>query len=195
MLENELEIIWKNSTKAEVVKIDKPEFLTDIDLQLKYFDKNIKKRDRREYIAAAIVTLTFGTGFFFFTGILSKLGLLLGALYGILVIIVLQNAKKQKPDNYSLPIKEYLVQHRKYLVKERNLLKNVIYWYILPPFIGSVLFCIGQYTGVIQFIISITIVSGINVYIYFLNKAAVRKVFDPLIKKIDKTIEDLETIE
>jgi len=180
MLENELTLIWQQSAKAEVVKLNASDLILELDLQLKSLDKGLKKRDKREIIAAAIVIVIFGTGTIFFTGIISKIGLLLCALYGIIVIFVLRNVKKHKPDIYSLPVKDYLVNHREYLVKERNLLKNVIYWYLLPPFIGEVVFFIGQNMGTISLIISIIIVFSINAYIYFLNKVGVRKVFDPI---------------
>jgi hypothetical protein len=190
MFENELTEIWKQSAKTEVGKFNQSEILANLDSQLRNFDKCLKKRNRREVIAAAIVILIFGIGAILFTGIISKIGLLLCALYGVLVIYVLRNVKKHKPASYALPVKDYLVQHRDYLVKERNLLKNVIYWYLLPPFIGEVLFFIGQNMGTITLIISILIVFSINAYIYFLNKVGVKKVFDPLILKISKTIND-----
>lgn len=190
MLENELTAIWQQSAKTEVVKFNPSELLADLDSQLRNFDKCLKKRDRREVIAAAIVILIFGAGAILFTGIISKIGLLLCALYGVMIIYVLRNVKKHKPNSYTLPVKDYLVKHREYLVKERNLLKNVIYWYLLPPFIGEVLFFIGQNMGTISLIISILIVFGINAYIYFLNKVGVKKVFDPLVLQIDKTIND-----
>jgi xanthine/uracil permease len=190
MLENELSTIWLQSAAKEAVKFNQSELLADLNSQLKNFDKCLKKRDKREIIAASIVILIFCTGTILFTGIISKIGMLLCTLYGVVVIYVLRNVKKHKPVSYDQPVKDYLVMHREYLVKERNLLKNVIYWYLLPPFIGEVLFFIGQNMGTITLIISILIVFGINTYIYFLNKAGVKKVFDPLLLQIDKTIAD-----
>jgi hypothetical protein len=190
MLENELSTIWLQSAAKEAVKFNQSELLADLNSQLKNFDKCLKKRDKREIIAASIVILIFCTGTILFTGIISKIGMLLCTLYGVVVIYVLRNVKKHNPVSYDQPVKDYLVMHREYLVKERNLLKNVIYWYLLPPFIGEVLFFIGQNMGTITLIISILIVFGINTYIYFLNKAGVKKVFDPLLLQIDKTIAD-----
>ena len=194
MLDNYLNLIWQQSANKEVVKFEPSELLNDLDSQLINFDKCLKKRDRREVIAAAIVILAFGTGAILFTGIISKIGLSIGVLYGILVIFVLHNVKKHKPDNYSLPVKDYLVKHRDYLVRERRLLNNVIYWYLLPPFISEVLFFVGQNRGIALLIISILFVFIVNACIYFLNKVAVKKVFDPLIHQIDKTIDDFKAI-
>jgi len=194
-MENEIDSIWLNRAKEEVVKIDTTKLLSELDSQLKCFDRNIKKRNLREYIAAIIVTLVFGTGAFLIPGLFSKIGLTIVALYGIMVVMVLRNANKYKPDNYSLPTSEYLVKHREYLVKERNLLKNVIFWYILPPFVGCVIFIIGQNRTFPQMIISILIIFGINAFIYMLNKYAVKKYFNPLVKKMDEAINEFNSTE
>lgn len=195
MLNDELERIWQNSTKAESVKFDKTEFLIDLNLQLKRFDRILKNRDRREIIAAAIVILIFGTGAFFFTEILSRIGMVLGALYGVLVIYVFKNVKKHRPTSYALPIKDYLVEYRQYLAKERNLLANVIYWYLLPPFIACLLFFIGQNMSITQLAVYMLIIFCIYAFIFFLNKLGVKKSFGPLIKKLDEAINDIEKIE
>ena len=192
MLENELSIIWQQSAKTDVVKLNPSELLADLDSQLKKIDKSVQKRDKREVIAAVIVILLFGSGALFFTGIITKIGLLVCALYGVLVIFVLGNIKKHKPCSYTLPVRDYLVKHRDYLVKERNLLKNVIYWYLLPPFIGEVLFFIGLKMDPFLLLISILIVFSINAYVYFLNKVGVKKVFDPLIRQIDQAINEFK---
>jgi hypothetical protein len=195
MLENELERIWQNSTKEEVVKFNKSKLIIELDSQLKRFDRSIKNRDIREIIAAAIIIPAFGIGAFFLPGILLKTGSLLIASFGILVIYMLRSVRKYKADNFSLPIKEYLLKYRQYLIKERNLLDNVLYWAILPPFIGVILFFIGCKLESYKLIILILIVVAFNAFAYFLNKMSVKKDFDPLIKRIDLSINDLEKIE
>lgn len=191
---DELQKIWHNCTKAEGVNFDKSKLLIDLNSQLRSIDRIIKNRDRREIIAAAIVILAFGTGAFYYTALLSRVGMILGSLYGVLVIVMLKNVKKYKPTNYALPIKDYLIKYRKYMAKERSLLDNVIYWYLLPPFISSVLFFIGQNIGITLIIILALFIFGLYTILYFLNKRGVKKTFDPLIKKLDETINDIESI-
>lgn len=195
MLENELERIWQNSTKEEVVKFNKSKLIIELDSQLKSFDRSIKNRDRREIIAAAIIIPIFGIGALFLPGILLKIGSMFIASFGILVIYMLRRVKKYKADNFSLPVKEYLLKHRQYLIKERNLLNNVLYWYILPPLIGVILFFIGCKLKGYILIILILIVFAFNAFAYFINKMTVKKDFDLLIKRIDLSIHDLEKIE
>lgn len=191
MLEDELKNIWQYSTKEVLVKFNTSRLLIDLDAKLETFDRTIKNRDRLEIGAAALVILFMGTTFFYTPQLLSKIGLLVGVCYGILVIYVLRNVKKFKADNYSLPMKAYLIKHQEYLIKQRNLLKNVLYWYILPPTVSVILFFMGKDMGYIHMLLVI----GIMTFIYVINQRAVKKDFDPLIKKIGSAIKELETAE
>jgi hypothetical protein len=195
MLDNELRHIWQSSNKKELIKFNKSELLTDLDSKLESFDKSLKNRDRREIIASIIIILFFGTAIFFIPQTLSRIALLIIVLYGILVIYILKNVRKYRVNNYFLPIKEYLIKHRQYLIKERSLLDNVLYWYILPPTVSAILFFIGRNIEGTRLVINILVVFIINLFIYFLNKRAVKKDFDPLIKKLDITIKNLEASE
>jgi len=195
MTDDELSMIWQKSAGTEVISFNKPALIADLNSQLDDFEKCLNKRDRREIIGSAIVIFLFGTGALFVTSILAKTGLVLGALYGILVILVLRYVKKQKPENDSLPVGDYLVKHRQYLVKQRNLLKNVIYWYLLPPFVSCVIFFAGLKMETVHLVISVMIVFVMYSWIYFLNKAGVKNTFDPLISRIDKAIDNIETSE
>ena len=195
MLNDELEKIWQNSAKAEGIKFDKKELIKALNMQLNQFDRIIKNRNRREIVAAIIIILLSGTGFLFFTDILSRIGMALGVFYGVLVVYMLRNTKKQKPANYDLPIKDYLVEYRHYLIKERSLIVNVIYWYLLPPFIACLLFFIGQNLSITQIAYLMIFIFCLYTFIFFMNKAGAKKTLNPLIKKLDETIKDLERVE
>lgn len=192
MLESELKKIWQGSSQEELIKFNKSKLLIELDLKLNYLDSKIKNRDRMEFITAYIVIAALGFGIYYFPGIISKLGLALTILYAITVIFMLKNVKKYKVENYSLPIKEYLNNHRKYLIKERNLIDNILYWYLLPPSICAIIFFIGLDLESTRFIINLIVILAINIFIYLLNKRAVKKDFDPIIKKLDIAINDLE---
>lgn len=205
MLENELNKIWQNSTREELVKFNASKLIIDLDSNLESFDRCIKNRDRREIIAAVSVMVIFGAMAYFIPQILSKMGILRGVLYGmglmlgvifgILVIYKLRYVKKFKADNYSLSMKEYLIEHQQYLIKERSLLENVLYWYILPATLSTILIFVGVNLGSTRTYILILISLVVNAYAYYINKRTVKKDFNPLIEKLDVTIKELETIE
>ena len=195
MLNDELEQIWHDSAKAERVEIDRVRLLADLNGQLKRFDRVIRRRDVREIVAAVIVIVLFGVGTFYYTDILSRIGMILGVLYGILVIVVLKVAKRQKPIEFELPVKEYLVKYRDYLDKQKSLLKNIVYWYLLPPFVACLLFFIGQELSMVHLTINLVFILGLYTGVYFLNRNGVKKSYDPLLKQLGDTINDFETAE
>ncbi len=56
----------------------------------------------------------------------------------------LNNVKKYKREiNPADFIKAQLLGIQQYITKEKELLDNILYWYLLPPFIGIVLFFVG----------------------------------------------------
>lgn len=205
MLENELNKIWQNSTREELVKFNASKLLIDLDSKLESFDRCIKNRDRREIIAAIFIMLVFGVMTFFIPQLLSKMGILRGVLYGtglmlgvifgILVIYKLRHVKKFKADNYSLSTKDYLIKHQQYLIKERSLLEKVLYWYTLPATLSTILIFVGVNLGSTQTYILILISLVVNAYAYYINKRTVKKDFNPLIEKLDVIINELKTIE
>jgi hypothetical protein len=191
-MENDIERIWHESVKKEIVNISKRNLITELNSQMKSLDRNIGLRNGREIVASVVLIVVLGTGSFFTDSILSKIGLILGAMYGILVIFMIKRTAKLKPDNYTLQIREYLLERRMYLKEEKKLLDNVIYWYLLPPFICCVLFFIGQKLNVLVLLFSIIIVFVMYVYLYILNKRAVKKVYDPMLEKLEHTIMDFD---
>jgi hypothetical protein len=195
MFENELKTIWQNSSKEELMKFNTSKLLIELDSKLESFDRRIKIRDRNEIIAAAIIIPVFGIYFFYTPQLLAKIGLSMGVLFCILVMCVLTDVKKYRVMDYSLPIKEYLAKHRQYLVKQKSLLENVLYWYILPPTVSAMLFFIGKGFEISKLIMPIVMIVIINAFIYYINKRAVKEDIDPLIKKLDFTIKDFETAE
>jgi hypothetical protein len=103
---------------------------------------------------------------------------------------MLLSVRRHRAENYAVPIEAYLIQHKLYLIKQRQLLANALYWYIIPIALSCVLFIVGL-TPEKNFTIPLVIVISVNTLVYYLNKLAVKKVFDPLIEKISNAINAL----
>jgi hypothetical protein len=191
MLNDELDRIWQEHSKNEEVKFDRVELLADLNNQLNRFDRTIKNRNRRESIAAVIIIILFGAGAFYFTELLSRLGMILGVLYGVLVIVVFKRVKRSKPLIEGLPTADYLKQYKLYLVNEQNLLKNIIVWYLAPPYIACLLFFIGEGISSIHLALNLFGILILYAFVYFMNQKGVKKHFNPLIKSVDQTINEL----
>lgn len=192
MFEDELKKIWQSSTPAEVIKLDKTKLLVELENELGKFNKAITNRDRREIAVAILLIPLFAGAILYFPALLSKLALGLGLVYCFAVIFILRNVKKWKVNDLSLSLKEFLIKQRDYFMKERSLLDNVLYWYILPPLISTILFFISRDIPNPKLTILISAVIALMGFIYYLNKRSVKNDFDPLIQRLDNAIDGME---
>ncbi|PCI98004.1 MAG: hypothetical protein COB15_06630 [Flavobacteriales bacterium] len=192
MLDQELKNIWKNATQQELVKFEMSKLLMEMNQKLKKFDKSIKTRDSLEIIAAFIVISVMIYYAIIIPYVLTKIASLLIIPWALFVVYKLRNVKKHKPANLDLSFRNYLVQQRSYLKRQMILLDNILYWYILPPFVIAILFFMGLPLTTMMWITKMGFVLLVSIGVLYLNKRAVKKQFKPLIKQLDETISNLE---
>ena len=196
MLENELKNIWKNSSKEELVKFNKSKLILDIDSTLEDFDKKIKKRNMVVMLASIYVIISFTIVFFWQPELLIKIACLIAIPLAIMQIYLMKKVKKYKIDNYSLPLKEFLLKRQQYLIKERKLYDTtLLYWNILPFILIFTLFMIGWGLFGTERIFYILFLTSFFVMLFLGYKWVVKKRFDPLIKKVEATIAELDSVE
>ncbi|MBX2872246.1 MAG: hypothetical protein KTR30_09100, partial [Saprospiraceae bacterium] len=80
---------------------------------------------------------------------------------------------------------------RSYVVVQRNLVKSVLYWYILPLVPGLVVFYLSMESW-LAISISATISAMIFVFVYRLNQRAAKENYEHLLKDLDRAIQSLE---
>ena len=106
----------------------------------------------------------------------------------------MKKVKKYKVDDYSLPLKEFLLKRQQYLIKEQKLYDTVLlYWNILPAILIFTLFMIGLGLFGTERIFYILFFTSFFVLLFLCYKWVVKKRFDPLIKKVEATIADLDS--
>jgi hypothetical protein len=135
------------------------------------------------------------TAFAYFTPYpISRLGAGLIVIFGFFAIFKLWHTRRQKNKiDYTTSLKQQLITAKSYVEKEKRLLSTILYWYILPFFIGGILFTAGRpmigpwFLGF--FILSNILVSG---HIWRMNRRTVKKQLNPLIEEIDNTLQELE---
>ena len=194
MADKNIQKIWKEALESESPLTGKIKILKDLDGAVKTVEGQIKIRDRIEIIVAILIIPFFVFALFRDISLWSKAGALILICYCLLVIYMLKNVKKYKKAFDPLcTIKDQLVNMKDYLTKEKDLLDNVLYWYLLPPFIGASLFFIGRNPGFVVSITYMTFIALLYWYIYRLNKKAVKNKFIPLINELDVAIKDLDT--
>jgi protein-S-isoprenylcysteine O-methyltransferase Ste14 len=191
MIENELVKIWQSSPNQERVKFEKSRLMIDVQSNVDLIHRKIKYRDIAEQLGAILVSPVFIYYAFTIPFLLTKIASILIVVWAMYVIFRIRQAKKHKPGAFTDNYLQYLHKTRDYLVIQKDMIDNVLYWYILPAMILMFMFILGP--GVTPERISkltstalVIVVTGIA--IYYLNKRAVKKQLNPRLEKIDKLI-------
>lgn len=131
-----LHSLWRHdSTALELLP------LAEIKSRAAAFDRAIGKRNRREYIASAFVTLIFGLYALILPHMLLKIGSLLVIVGGFVMVWQLSRRTSQPdPGAEATDVRAY---YRARLATEERMLASVGLWYIGPLVPGLAIFMAG----------------------------------------------------
>lgn len=188
-----LQELWQASDGDQIIELPESVVLkSELNLVLAKFNKAIKKRNFRE-VAAALVLIPFVVwGLFTYDTPLTRIALIIELIHLTLIIAILVLVKKQMPDKYELPVRDYLVLYKAYLIREKKLLQTVFYWYLLPGIIAISLFYIDQSKNTYLLFTLFALSIWFWWFVYRINKKAAEEQVQPLITQVDKTLEELE---
>lgn len=200
MIDHELKNIWDKSSQKERVKLDITKLLIELKNEMNNFDRKIKRRDRREIIACFIGMVGFGIMTIYIPFIVTKIACILTIGWFGYVIHRLRNVSRQAEPDVTLSFRDQLNQRKQYLQKQADLLRSVLYWYILPPFIINAIFLFGigdlsTWDSFFAEILPATFAEklaclgfagAIYAYILWMNRKAAKVNIQPLIDDIEK---------
>lgn len=194
-MEDELVKIWQSSPNQERIKFEKSRLMIDVQSSVDNFHKKIKYRDMMEQIAIVLGIPVFAYYAYSIPFTATKIASVLIIFWGIYVATRLQQAKKHKPGAFSETYLAYLYKTREYINIQKQLIENILYWYILPAVMLMSLFVLGPgITGRLTKIVKVEAgIVAVGIATYVLNKRAVKKQFNPRIEKIEALIQALET--
>ena len=196
MIEEELIKIWQSSPNQERVKFEKSRLMLEVQSNTDRRHRSIYHRDLRELIAAIIVIPVFAYYAYVIPYTLTKIASILTILWAIYVILRLRNARKHKPSAFTESYLEYLRGTRKYIEVQKQMIDDILYWYILPCW-AIVTLGLAGFIGVpgkLKGIIQTEVLGGVgSIGVYFLNKRADKKQLMPRLEKIDDLINIMET--
>jgi uncharacterized membrane protein YecN with MAPEG domain len=194
MMEEELIKIWQSSPNQERIKFEKSRLMLDMQSSIDRLHRKIRYRDLREYIAAAIVIPAFAYSAYVIPNLVTKIGSVLVIGYAVFIILMLRNARKHKPSAFTETYLQYLHKTKRYILIQKKLLDNVLYWYILPGMTLTMLCTLGfGIAGRTRFLIKMAVMNVVlAIATYYLNKRAIEKEFAPRLAKIEELIRVLE---
>lgn len=180
MNEEEMKKLWQEQSSGLTIN---PELVKEIERQIREFDTKIKWRDRLEIGVALLLVpfLLFLAAILPFT--LAKLGATLTAISMLFIVFVLKKNQKKSPET-RVSITEHIEAEMNFLKRQRSLLTNVLYWYLLPPAIGISLFFYGMKRSDADFYWNEGIVILIIAAIWYVNRQVVKKEINPSLQAL-----------
>lgn len=171
-----------------------PLSLAEVKTRAALFGRAIGKRNRREYIATAFVTLIFGFYALILPGMLLKLGSLL-VIAGGLTMAWQLSRRTSKPDAgaEAVDVRSY---YRTRLTTEERMLASVGLWYIGPLIPGLAVFMAGLaaasgFGSLFGFAAFTAIPALVFLGIWLLNRHAAAMLRQQ-IERLDATTADIE---
>lgn len=157
------------------------------------FQKRVRNRNRREYIAALFVVVVFACYAVFLPGLIVKIGC--GLVIAGTLFVAWQLHRRTSMDTPPLgeSVVEYVAFHRSELVRQRDALKSVAAWYLAPLVPGLAVFMYGIFSlvpirasAVWGLVLSLAIVVAVFAGVWRLNRwaaARMQKQIDALDRK------------
>lgn len=187
----EMKQIWKRQRKSEKEMLTTEQLILLLNNKLISMDEKIRKRDWLEISVAAVTALVCGIILFYTDSFWYRMGCLSLIGASILITYKLQKARSQDAAHdiqANQPFRKHLREELCKMRAQEKLLKSVLWWYLLPIFIGLLFFVIGFEEPLWGKTVYLTIVVIVYAYIWWLNQRAVTKSISPLIKELKEAI-------
>lgn len=201
-----LKTVYESVTFKDWVRFDVNKFSGNIGKELSGFNRDIILRDFREAGVALLLFIIFCYRIIFSELSTSQTISSWVMLFAcVLIVAVMYWGRTLGKDIYTLPTIEFLRMQRKYLIRQRNLLRNVLYWYMGPLMLSYLIgfwdrvalsfspdeSSIVKVPALVILGFVIVFIIGLTVVIYILNRKAAKNV-QLIIEEVDKAIADLE---
>lgn len=193
MNEQELKQLWQRQVLAPPAKLPDAQVVQAMKQKMSQFGRTIFWRDVREVAACLLVIFLFLPGCFKAASWLSQTGCLVEVFSAIFIAFRLVYSKRRDDRNLTADsLRGYLLHERRKIETQIRLLSTVLWWYILPLYIGAVMVAFGIGRGGMVhkfgFAIFYAVVCG---GIWWLNQYAVKKHLLPLKAELDQTLQEI----
>lgn len=183
---------WQAADESAESALSDEDLLRLVKEQSKAFDQKIRRRDRREGIAAALVALLFST-MLLDPSWLVRIGALIVIGSSAFVYWTLRRARTgYAPPSLDQPVAAAIRTEREKVDEQIRLLKTVLWWYLLPPGVGLLLVVVGD-AGLSWFTLGYGVgVALLGGGIYYFNQRKVRAHLRPRRKELTRLLRQVE---
>ena len=209
MKDDRLIDIWKRSDFDVRFELNREGLINELKSKVDKLDRIIFYRNIMEIAVAILFLPVFCYFLYEVPYYVFKLGALVMVFWCVLLIyrILKTRAAKTKSVHQGTLVSKLDAQ-KEYLLNEVKLINTVLYWYLLPPFIGQLLMLIGiNYHRNVEWqndiingianasvyidIVFILFIIIVYYFIYLQNKRAIKKEINPIIEDINELKENL----
>jgi len=192
MEEEILKKLWSDQAGNIQIDINSKKLIESMNQKMNNFEKQIRRRDFLEIGVALLMVPLFSYYFYRDSNPMVKLGAAIIIATNFVVVYKLLEAKRAKHVvDPGSPVAGQLSISLLRVERQIRLLKSVLWWYLLPFFVGVVFLLLGS-VGIlwirILFILLIAVLYG---YIYYLNMKALREKLVPFEKSIRRTLDQI----
>lgn len=213
MLEQELKKIWTSPSKTTQISFETTQLIEELILKINSIQKKIRIRNIIEICASVVGILIFAYLIYEIPFPLTKSACILAFIWFAFVIFKFResNTHNIKID-FSSSLIERLNDQKILMIQQAKLLNSSLYWYCIPPFLMNFIFIIGledpiDYdwnNSIAESLLPLApnfktiILTGLGFFYAFsfwVNKRALYKDVNPIIKSIEKMEKEIKAIE
>ena len=187
----ELKKEW-NAMDEPIVRLPDAALLAGVKARAQELETTIRRRDRRETVAAGLVAVFFLLPLI--TGpSLTRIGALIVIAACILTVVQLRRARRAHPPAaYERPLADVIETERSRLVSQIRLLQSVPWWYAAPFAVGVILVYGGAAGATLSTLLYAIVVVLVAAAIIALNRRAVENDLLPALRELDRLREQLQ---
>lgn len=191
MNEQELKKLWQQQPLNAPPKEAPQELPVAMEQRTKHFGRTIFWRDVREVAACVFIVFAFLPNLFRPASMLTKAGcvlLVLSAIYIGCRLVLSKRRGDRRLTTHS--IRNYLQDELRKVEVQIHLLRTVLWWYIMPLYIGAVMVVAGRANELgfkVTFSLGYAVVCA---GIWWLNQYVVKKTLLPLKADLEQTLQE-----
>ncbi len=197
MNDQELKELWRRQAPFAAPSISSDaEVIERMNARLRKFGRALFWRDVREVAACVFIVIWFGSYLLRHLSLLSQIGCGVVILSAVMISAVLLIARRlDRVAEGPVSVSDSLRAQLRSIQRQERLLTNILWWYLLPIFVGAELFVLGLGISAANGWTLTGVLSFTSVVVYFANRYAVRTKLLPLILDIQETLESVACLE
>src|SRR5579872_5873930 len=198
MNDEELKNLWQQQP-LRTPALSSAQMMSAMQKETTQLRRTLLARDVREILACVVVAVVFAVYFFIYRAPIARLGSLITVAGSIFIgWKILHTRRRTPPAKPDATIVESMRAELRSVRAQSQLLRSVLWWYLLPLAIGGIVFVWGMPFSNLIFDLAFRIIFTlfsvvVDAFIYWLNQQAVSKQLHPLEAQLESLLRSAET--